>query len=130
MDDTTWERKARFRSLHWLTEDPLLGERRDWVLACILAAVLAGAAVWMLKPAPAATSTEVTRLLVSVTPADQLRASPADQTLGEGQVSRTAMVVSPDGRTRGPISLRLARLSNNLLATRRPDNKSVVVGSG
>ncbi len=42
---------------------------------------------------------EVIRTFVSVAPADQLRATPTDQGVGEGRPARTAMVLSPDGRS-------------------------------
>jgi serine/threonine-protein kinase len=42
---------------------------------------------------------EVSRLIMSVAPADQLRSFPDDQGGGEGLPSRTVMAIAPDGRS-------------------------------
>ena len=64
-----------------------------------LTGLLVGAiVVWMLKPEPTVTA-PVLRTLVSVAPADQLRALPFDQSAGEGRPSRTAIALSADGRS-------------------------------
>jgi eukaryotic-like serine/threonine-protein kinase len=44
-------------------------------------------------------SSGVLRVLIDVAPAERLRASPSDQTLAAGHVSRTAFALSPDGQT-------------------------------
>jgi serine/threonine-protein kinase len=44
-------------------------------------------------------SREVTRSVLAVTPAEQLRSMPEDQTIGEGRPSQSTLVLSPDGRT-------------------------------
>jgi eukaryotic-like serine/threonine-protein kinase len=41
----------------------------------------------------------VSRVVVSIAPAEHLQAAPADRTLTEGRLSRTAMAWSPDGRS-------------------------------
>ena len=61
-------------------------------LACLVAASVAGLAVWRLKPS--GRSPEVTRVLVGVAPADQL--APASS--GNPRPARTAVLLSPDGK--------------------------------
>ena len=66
-----------------------------------MAALVAGIAAWTLKPAPPAVEPRVTRSLIAVEPFDQLPpASPAETRPPRvGRPSRTAIALSPDGRT-------------------------------
>jgi serine/threonine-protein kinase len=67
-------------------------------LAALGGAALTGTIVWSLAPGRTA-SADVTRTLISVAPAEILRAIPADEPAGEGRPSRTAFALSPDGRS-------------------------------
>jgi len=61
-------------------------------------ALMAATVVSMMRPQNQA-STLVTRTLVGVAPADQLQTTVAEKTVGEGYPARTAMALSPDGRS-------------------------------
>jgi serine/threonine-protein kinase len=68
--------------------------------ASVAAALLAGAAVWLLKPAPSGEEPRVTRSLVGVDPFDQRPpAQPGQSTSPVARPDRTALALSPDGRT-------------------------------
>jgi eukaryotic-like serine/threonine-protein kinase len=70
------------------------------IVAVASTAILAGLAVWMLKPSAPATAPHVTRALLAVQPFDRRSPAPA----GENRVpitrrDRTSIALSPDGRT-------------------------------
>ena len=72
---------------------PRSRQTKAWVLAGVIASVLAGILIdWML-PRRSAVAPQVTRLEMSVLPADRLARSNLS-----GRPSRTAMALSPDGR--------------------------------
>ena len=77
--------------------------RLAWGVAGLVAGLLIGgiatALIVRTSRNSARQAPEITRVLIAVTPADQLRAAAADQTASEGHLSRTAMALSPDGRT-------------------------------
>ncbi len=79
------------------------GSRSIWSVTALVAGLVIGAMglTWLRAPDGRSDQPppEVIRTFVSVAPADQLRATPADQGLGEGRPARTAMVLSPDGRS-------------------------------
>jgi serine/threonine-protein kinase len=72
-------------------------------LAIALAALIAGVGgARLLTPSSAregSASAGVTRTLVSVAPADQLRSNDTVEHLAEGRPTRTAMAITPDGHT-------------------------------
>jgi Tol biopolymer transport system component len=76
---------------------------RVWTAAALTAGLVAGAAVaaFVIRPLGARhqASTEVTRVFMDVAPAEQLRATPVDETYGLGRPGRNAMVFAPDGRS-------------------------------
>src|SRR5262249_37327044 len=63
------------------------------VLPVLAGVLIGGLAIWSLARRPAAASTLVTRLQMSVQPADQLVSS-----IASPRPSRTAFAISPDGR--------------------------------
>ena len=68
--------------------------------ASVLTALLVGAAVWTLKPAPVAFEPRVTRSLIAVDPFDQRpRGAPGETRQPVPRPDRTALALSPDGRT-------------------------------
>ena len=68
-------------------------------LAGIIAGIAATVIVGRRGDVPASEPPGVARVAVSIAPAEQLQAVPADRTLMEGRPSRTAMAWSPDGRS-------------------------------
>jgi hypothetical protein len=75
--------------------------RVDLIAAAALAgAILAGAAVWMLKPSAAAAPSFVTRSLLAVQPFDQRSpARPGENRVPITRRDRTSIALTPDGRT-------------------------------
>jgi serine/threonine-protein kinase len=75
--------------------------RVDLIAAAALAgAILAGAAVWMLKPSAAAAPALVTRSLLAVQPFDQRApAKPGESRVPITRRDRTSIALTPDGRT-------------------------------
>jgi len=67
--------------------------------AFIVGAVAMRAAIRLLGPQSNQTPPQVTRTLVSVAPAGQLRANNQSESAAWGMPSRTAMALSPDGRS-------------------------------
>lgn len=72
------------------------------------------------------TSVEITRSLLGIAPAEQLRSTAADQSTSQGHLSRRAMVLSPDGRIivfsalRGPVQQLYFKRLDQLDATPIP----------
>ena len=72
---------------------PHLARTVRWIGAALVAGALVGAAgLWLIVPHPTVAVTPVTRLHVSVSPADEIGGF-------GGRPTRTAFVLSPDGRT-------------------------------
>jgi serine/threonine-protein kinase len=68
--------------------------------ACVVTALVVGAAVWTLKPAPPSADIRVTRSLIAIDPFDQRpRAEPGQNRAPVSRPDRTAIALSPDGRT-------------------------------
>jgi Tol biopolymer transport system component len=68
--------------------------------ASVATALLVGAAVWTLKPTAVAEEPLVTRALIAVDPFDQRpRGAPGDNRAPLPRQDRTALAISPDGRT-------------------------------
>jgi eukaryotic-like serine/threonine-protein kinase len=68
--------------------------------ASVVTALVVGAAAWTLKPAPAHEESRVTRSLIGVNPFDQRPAAQPGMNTGPlGRPDRTAIALSPDGRT-------------------------------
>src|SRR5688572_18688305 len=68
--------------------------------ASVATALLVGAVVWTLKPAAVAEEPRVTRALIAVDPFDQRpRGAPGDNRAPLPRQDRTALAISPDGRT-------------------------------
>jgi eukaryotic-like serine/threonine-protein kinase len=69
-------------------------------VASVVTALVVGAVVWTLKPAPAGEESRVTRSLIGIDPFDQR--PPAQPGMNTGPLARpdrTAIALSPDGRT-------------------------------
>ena len=73
---------------------PLRSTRRaGLIVPAVAAGAIAGAAViWLISPRPPAATAPVTRLQMSVSPADQIGGT-------NGRPTRTAFALAPDGRT-------------------------------
>ena len=70
------------------------------VAAAILGALVAGGAVWALKPSAPAAAPQVTRSLLTIQPFDRRPPATAGQTLPFlSRPDRTAIALAPDGRT-------------------------------
>ena len=101
-------------------------ERLAWAatVVALAAALVALGALGYLGRGFHQPSPEVTRSLVSVAPADQLLASNPSEAQGKGRPSRTAMVLSPDGRTlayiEGPAAASYDVMALSLDGDRRP----------
>jgi len=68
--------------------------------ASVVTALLVGGAAWTLKPSPAAEERRITRSLIGVNPFDQRPpAQPGLNTAPLSRPDRTAIALSPDGRT-------------------------------
>ena len=105
---------------------PRSRKTKAWVLAGVIASVIAGTLIDSILPRRSAVAPQVTRLEMSVLPADRLASSNLS-----GRPSRTAMALSPDGRlvvfngTQGNVSQLYVRGLDRGDATRSRAPKAV-----